>query len=107
MLCFDGDIAGSRAAVRVAERALPLIKPGLSINFVILDEGRDPDSILASKGVSGFENVLSKSITLSDLIWKIELQSNKLETPEERSWLEKRLEEKTATGAKYVSTKRH
>ena len=63
---------------------------------MILDEGRDPDSILASKGASGFENVLSKSITLSDLIWKIELQSNKLETPEERSWLEKRLEEKTS-----------
>ena len=63
---------------------------------MILDEGHDPDSILSSKGASGFENVLSKSITLSDLIWKIELQSNKLETPEERSWLEKRLEEKTS-----------
>ncbi|PPR63263.1 MAG: DNA primase [Alphaproteobacteria bacterium MarineAlpha3_Bin7] len=96
VLCFDGDIAGSRAAVRAAERALPLIKPGLSLNFVVLDEGHDPDSILTSKGASGFENVLSKSITLSDLIWKIELQSNKLETPEERSWLEKRLEEKTS-----------
>ena len=35
-----------------------------------------------------------QNLSLSDLIWKIELQSNKLETPEE-IMVRKRLEEKT------------
>src|SRR3546814_3595752 len=33
LLCFDGDAAGQRAALRAALRALPLLKPGKSLAF--------------------------------------------------------------------------
>jgi DNA primase len=33
ILCFDGDNAGQRAAARAADRAIPLLKPGLSLRF--------------------------------------------------------------------------
>ena len=39
-LCFDGDTAGERAAARAADRALPLLKPGQSLRFAMLPEGR-------------------------------------------------------------------
>src|SRR3546814_816658 len=45
ILCFDGDVAGQRAAARAAERALPLLKPGHSFRFALLPAGEDPDSL--------------------------------------------------------------
>ena len=33
VLCFDGDAAGQRAALRALDRALPLLKPGQSLRF--------------------------------------------------------------------------
>ncbi len=40
ILCFDGDDAGQRAAARAAERALPLLKPGLPLRFAWMPAGR-------------------------------------------------------------------
>ena len=40
VLCFDGDAAGKRAAYRAAERAVPLLEPGRSLQFVTLPPGR-------------------------------------------------------------------
>ncbi|MDE0335400.1 MAG: DNA primase, partial [Defluviicoccus sp.] len=51
VLCFDGDDAGKRAAYRAAERAVPLLEPGRSLQFVTLPAGQDPDSVLAEGGV--------------------------------------------------------
>ena len=40
VLCFDGDNAGRRAAVRAVERILPHLKPGHSAKISILHEGQ-------------------------------------------------------------------
>ncbi len=42
VLCFDGDAAGQRAALRALDRALPLLQPGRSLRFVALPPGRGP-----------------------------------------------------------------
>src|SRR5437870_3823516 len=42
VLCFDGDAAGRRAAYRAVGTALPLIRPGKSLRFAGLPDGRDP-----------------------------------------------------------------
>lgn len=49
VLLFDPDAAGERAALRAAERALPLLKPGLSLRIALLrvDTADDPDRIAA------------------------------------------------------------
>src|SRR3546814_15159770 len=42
LLCFDGDAAGQRAALREALRALPLLKTGISPAFLHLPPGQGP-----------------------------------------------------------------
>src|SRR5579883_2776043 len=50
ILCFDGDDAGRRAAFRVLDLALPLIKPGKSLRLAALPDGQDPDDLVRSGG---------------------------------------------------------
>ncbi len=50
IVCLDGDDAGLRAASRLIERALPLLKPGKSLRFALLPAGQDPDSALRTWG---------------------------------------------------------
>ena len=49
ILLFDPDAAGERAAIRAAERALPLLKPGLGLKIALLrvDTKEDPDRVAA------------------------------------------------------------
>ena len=61
ILCFDGDPAGKRAAYRAAERALPLLEPGRSLQFVTLPAGQDPDSLLADEGVEAVDDPVWQS----------------------------------------------
>ena len=42
ILCFDGDSAGSKAAIRAALRALPLLRPDRTLRFVELPAGPGP-----------------------------------------------------------------
>ncbi|MGO7251696.1 toprim domain-containing protein, partial [Rhizobium brockwellii] len=51
-LCFDGDAAGQKAAIRAAHRALPLLQPGKSLSFVTLPQGQDPDDLIQEKGAA-------------------------------------------------------
>ncbi|WP_438456453.1 DNA primase [Wolbachia endosymbiont of Kerria lacca] len=44
-ICMDGDSAGRRAATRVAEFALPILKPGYTLKFVTLPSNKDPYDI--------------------------------------------------------------
>ena len=93
-LCFDGDTAGQRAAARAAERALPHLKPGYSLRFVILPEGEDPDSLVKKNGPAAMQEYLGLATSLSDTLWLMETAGQKLETPEERAWLESRLRDR-------------
>src|SRR3546814_1309922 len=52
ILCFDGDAAGQKAAVRAAMRALPLLRPGHSMAFATLPTGQDPDDLVQAEGRS-------------------------------------------------------
>src|SRR3546814_617253 len=52
ILCFDGDAAGQKAAMRAAMRALPLLRPGFSLSFATLPAGQDPDDIVRARGRS-------------------------------------------------------
>ena len=92
ILCFDGDEAGRRAAARVAERALPLLRPDRSLRFVALPAGEDPDSLTASAGARAMADLLDSARPLDDKIWEIETAGRRIDTPERIAGLEKRLE---------------
>lgn len=92
VLCFDGDDAGRRAATRAAQRALPLLKPGKSLQFVTLPRGQDPDSLIAARGVGAMEELLGRAAALDAVIWELETAGKRLDTPERMAGLEKRLD---------------
>ena len=60
VLCFDGDAAGQRAALRALHRALPLLQPGRSLRFATLPPGEDPDSLVRQGGRAAFAAVLAR-----------------------------------------------
>jgi DNA primase len=93
LLCFDGDSAGQKAAIRAAHRALPLLQPGRSLAFVTLPDGLDPDDLVRAQGPSAFEAQLAKARPLVDLLWQSELAAEPLDTPEQRAGLKRRLSE--------------
>ena len=91
VLCFDGDGAGIRAANRAADLALPYIKPGRSVSFALLPDGKDPDDLVRHEGRAPFDRVLSEAKPLAAMIWSRETSSTAFDTPEKRAELENRL----------------
>ncbi len=91
VLCFDGDAAGQKAAMRAAMRALPLLRPGFSLAFAILPPGQDPDDIVRARGAEGFTALLDEAQPLVERLWAHEVAAGPLATPEERAALKTRL----------------
>ena len=92
VLCFDGDKAGQRAALRAAERALPHLEPGKSLRFAALPAGEDPDTLIAAGGGATMEEFISTAKPLNQLVWESETAGQRLDTPERLAGLEHRLE---------------
>lgn len=88
ILCFDGDNAGIRAAMRAADRALPLLEPGHSFRFAILPGGQDPDDLVRSQGRKAMDEVLAAALPMADILWRKETEGRPLDTPERRAALE-------------------
>lgn len=91
ILCFDGDSAGVRAAFRSVERALPLIKPGQTLRFALLPEGKDPDDLIREQGPSAMQEVLDRAIPLVEMLWRREVNAETLDTPEAKAGLKDRI----------------
>jgi DNA primase len=91
LLCFDGDAAGQKAAMRAALRALPLLKPGHSLQFVTLPEGQDPDDLVKASGPTALTLLLEASQPLVERLWQAEVSAGTLSTPEDRAGLKQRL----------------
>jgi DNA primase len=91
VLCFDGDAAGQRAALRALHRALPLLKPGQSLRFVTLPSGEDPDSLIRTAGAPAFAELLRVARPFADVLWRSELDRKAIDTPERRADLERRV----------------
>lgn len=91
LLCFDGDSAGQKAAMRAALRALPLLKPGHSLQFVTLPEGQDPDDLVKKSGPKALAELLDASEPLVERLWRSEVAAGPLDTPEDRAGLKQRL----------------
>jgi DNA primase len=95
VLCFDGDTAGQRAALRALGRALPLLQPGHSLQFCALPPGEDPDSLIRGRGRPVFEEFLRRAQPLSGRLWQAELDVGATDTPERRADLRARLKNRT------------
>ncbi len=96
ILCFDGDNAGRKAAIRVCDRVLPLLEPGRSVSFAFMPDGEDPDSLIKSTGVNGFKKIIDKAIPLFDFLWNTHTQGKNINTPDIKAAIKKKLEQEVA-----------
>jgi DNA primase len=97
ILCFDGDDAGQRAALRALHRALPLLRPGYSLRFAGLPPGEDPDTLIRHGRQSAFEQALSAARPLADMLWESEVRGTPRDTPERLARIQTRLLEQVQT----------
>ncbi|MBB4006262.1 DNA primase [Allorhizobium taibaishanense] len=93
VLCFDGDGAGQRAAFRAVDLALPHLKPGRSVRFAMLPDGKDPDDLVKQDGRAPFDRVLGEARSLDEMVWLRETGQGRFDTPEQRAELEARLKQ--------------
>ena len=91
ILCFDGDSAGQKAAIRAATRALPLLRPDRTLRFIELPAGQDPDDVVRSGGREAFEALLANPEPLDARLWRHEIAAEPLSTPEAWAGLKERL----------------
>ncbi len=92
-LCFDGDGAGIKAAIRSVDRALPVLKAGYSLQYVFLPDKQDPDEFLKDKGHDAFEEYLGETVPLVDLLWRKNTENVPSATPEQKALIEKNIME--------------
>lgn len=97
ILCFDGDAAGQRAAMRAVTRALPLLRPAHSLQIVRMPAGKDPDDLIKEKGVAALEALLANSMPLIDFLWQVERDRLPLVTPEDKIGFKNRLHDHADT----------
>jgi len=71
ILCLDGDESGQKAALRIAERLLPLISDSNKIYFSILPDNEDPDDYIKKNGKDNFVNLLKEKKIIQQYIWDL------------------------------------
>jgi len=90
-LSFDGDRAGRQAAARTIDRALPLLTPGRSFKFAIVEGGKDPDEVLREQGPAALKAQLARTTPFVEALFARERDLEDLDTPERRTALKVRL----------------
>jgi DNA primase len=91
IMCFDGDSAGRRAAMKSAERALPLLQPGRSLRFAFMPDGKDPDDVLREDGAGALRATFDTTRPLADLLWEREVNAEPLDDPDRRAGFRRRI----------------
>ncbi|WP_144821364.1 DNA primase [Marinobacter piscensis] len=92
VFCFDGDQAGFRAADRAMENALELMTDGLHLQFLMLPEGEDPDTLVRKEGPDAFQKRIEGATPLSRYLFDRQSEGLDLELPENRGELKARTE---------------
>ncbi len=92
ILCFDGDAAGSRAAARAADLALPLLGPERTLRLARLPAGDDPDTVVRRQGYEAIRGILASATPLADALYDLMRDAGGEASPEQRAALLTRLD---------------
>lgn len=87
--CFDGDEAGRRAAWKALTTALPLLRDGLELRFLLLPEGEDPDSLVRREGAEAFLRRVENAAPFSEFFFDHLTQELTVESLEGKARLSK------------------
>jgi len=91
IVCLDGDQSGQSAALRIAEKLLPLINENNKIYFSILPTGEDPDDFIKKNGKDKFNQFLKSKKIIQSYIWDSYLLEVNTNNPFEISKFEKKI----------------
>ena len=91
IICLDGDQSGQSAALRIAEKLLPLINENNKIYFSIMTKGEDPDDFIKKNGKDKFEEFLKSKKIIQTYIWDVYLSNVNTNNPFEISKFEKKI----------------
>ena len=92
VFCFDGDQAGFRAADRAMENALELMADGLHLQFLMLPQGEDPDTLVRKEGADAFQKRVEGATPFSRYLFDRQSEGLDLQQPEHRGELRARAE---------------
>jgi DNA primase len=91
VICFDGDAAGRRAALKTADMALGALGPDKSLKFLNLPEKDDPDSLIRREGAGAFKARLESAKPISAALYDMLAEGGARGTPEARAAFRQRL----------------
>jgi len=91
IICLDGDKSGQNAALRIAEKLLPLINENNKIYFSIMPKGEDPDDFIKKNGKDKFNEFLKSRKIIQSYIWDVYLADVNINNPFEISKFEKKI----------------
>ena len=91
IICLDGDQSGQSAALRIAEKLLPLINENNKIYFSIMPKGDDPDDFIKKNGKEKFNEFLKSRKIIQSYIWDSYLLEINTNNPFEISKFEKKI----------------
>jgi DNA primase (bacterial type) len=97
IVCMDGDNAGYKSAVRTLNIAIPILKPGKSLKFTFLPEGKDPDNLISDGKKDLLEQKIKNPISMFDFFWQSETKNILLDTPERRAGFKRDIEKKISS----------
>lgn len=92
VFCFDGDQAGFRAADRAMDNALELMADGMHLQFLMLPQGEDPDTLVRKEGQDAFQARIDGATPLSRYLFDRQSEGLNLQLPEHRGELRARVE---------------
>ncbi len=92
VFCFDGDNAGIQAARKAMENALPMFQDGMQLQFLLLPEGEDPDTLIRQEGADAFQKRVDQAQPLSEFFFQIYSKGLDLNIAEHRGVLKQRAE---------------
>ncbi|XBC43896.1 MAG: DNA primase [Buchnera aphidicola (Floraphis choui)] len=82
--CYDGDLAGKKAAWRTLKIALPHIYDGKHIKFIFLPNNEDPDTIIRKEGTKEFKKRINNAVNLSNFLFNTLFENIDLSSINER-----------------------
>ncbi|MDD2704637.1 MAG: DNA primase [Acidocella sp.] len=91
VICFDGDAAGQRAALKTVELALTALSPEHSLRLLRLPPKDDPDSLIKRGGGAAFQACLETAEPISAALYGMLAGTTQRDTPEARAAFRQRL----------------
>nr|MDD6335285.1 DNA primase [bacterium] len=81
-VCFDGDAAGVKAALRSFET---LERQGLSVRVLRISDNRDPDDVVRQGGAAAFEREMKNALTVPDFRMLLAREASDMSTSQGRA----------------------